>query len=41
MPKCYKCLKPMPGNNGVMLCRICKGKATTLKASRVSGLPSL
>jgi len=33
MPKCCKCLKPMPGSNGLMLCRMCKGKAAVLKAS--------
>ena len=37
MPKCYKCLKPMPGNNGVMLCRMCKGKAAILKDFRRCG----
>ena len=37
MPKCYKCLKPMPGNNGVLLCRMCKGKESALKDLRRFG----
>jgi hypothetical protein len=40
MPKCFKCSKPMPGNNGRMLCQMCKERPIPVTSSSIA-LPSL